>query len=333
MANTFGTLYKVSIFGESHGKGLGVVIDGCPAGLKISEKDFIKDIERRKPGLPGTTPRIEEDHPVILSGIYEGFSTGAPIAIVFENKNIKSSDYDKLKIIPRPGHSDFVALMKYGGFNDPRGGGHFSGRLTLGLIAAGVIAKKMIKPIKVNAFLTEAGGDVNIEKAVKKAIKEEDSIGGIIRCEAEGIPAGLGEPFFDSVESLISHAVFSVPAIKGIEFGSGFSSAAMKGSAHNDIIADKSGKTKTNFAGGINGGITNGNCVIFNVAVKPTSSIQKEQKTLNLKTGKADSLVVGGRHDVCIALRMPVIIESVTAMVLADLMMREQKIIRILKTR
>jgi len=328
--NTFGRLFKISIYGESHGKQVGVLIDGCPAGLPISEEDFSEDLLRRKSGAKGTTPRIEDDLPNIESGVFNGYTTGSPILISFKNKNTKSEDYKDLFNFPRPGHADFTAKMKFGGFNDFRGGGHFSGRLTLGLVAAGVIAKKLIHPININSKLIEAGGDTNVEQAIDKAIKNEDSIGGIVECVAENIWVGLGEPFFDSVESLLSHLVFSIPAIKGIEFGSGFKAAKMFGSEHNDQLIDSSGKTVTNFAGGINGGITNGNPLIFRVAVKPTSSISKSQKTVNLKTGRQEELKVQGRHDACIALRVPVVLEAVTSIVLADLMLLEQKVSRVI---
>ncbi len=324
--NSFGTIFKISIYGESHGNQVGVLIDGCPAGLAISEDDFSDDLLRRKSGAKGTTPRIEEDKPIIVSGVFNGYTTGAPILISFQNKNVKSEDYKDLFSFPRPGHADFTAKMKYGGFNDFRGGGHFSGRLTLGLVAAGVIAKKLINPVSVKAKLIEAGGEANVEKAIDNALKNEDSIGGIVECIAEDVSVGLGEPFFNSVESVLSHIVFSIPAIKGIEFGSGFSSAKMFGSEHNDQLIDASGKTITNFAGGINGGITNGNPLIFRVAVKPTSSISKAQQTVNLSTGQKEELKVTGRHDVCIALRIPVVLEAVTAIVIADLMMLEHKI-------
>ncbi len=324
--NSFGRIFKISIYGESHGNQVGVMIDGCPAGLAISEDDFTEDILRRKSGAKGTTPRIEDDKPILVSGVFNGFTTGAPILISFQNKNIKSDDYKDLFSFPRPGHADFTAKMKYGGFNDYRGGGHFSGRLTLGLVAAGVIAKKLIKPVSVNAKIVEAGGEPDVEKAIDNAIKNEDSIGGVVECKAENISVGLGEPFFDSVESLLSHIVFSIPAIKGIEFGSGFHATKMYGSEHNDQLIDVSGKTLTNFAGGINGGITNGNPLVFRVAVKPTSSISKAQQTINLNTGQKEELKIKGRHDVCIALRVPVIIEAVTAIVLADLMLLEQKL-------
>jgi len=328
--NSFGRIFKISIYGESHGNQVGVLIDGCPAGLQISEDDFNEDLLRRKSGAKGTTPRIEDDKPSIVSGVFNGYTTGAPLLIAFHNKNTKSEDYNNLYTFPRPGHADFTGKMKYGGFNDYRGGGHFSGRLTLGLVAAGVIAKKLIYPVSVQAKLVEAGGESDINKAIDKAIKNEDSIGGIIQCFAENVSIGLGEPFFDSFESLLSHAVFSIPAIKGIEFGSGFDSAKMFGSEHNDQLIDATGKTVTNFAGGLNGGISNGNPLNFKVAVKPTSSISKSQKTVNLNSGEQEELQVQGRHDVCIALRVPVVLESVTAIVLADLMMLEQKIPRVI---
>lgn len=327
--NNFGRLFRVSIYGESHGREVGILVDGCPAGVSLHETDFEKDLLRRKSGGKGTTPRLESDQPIIKTGVFNGKTTGAPILIAFENKNIKSKDYESLKDTPRPGHADFVAMKKFAGFNDYRGGGHFSGRLTLGLVAAGVVAKKIIRPVKVKAALIEAGGDTDIERAIDKAIEKNDSIGGIIECEVGDVPVGLGEPFFDPVESLISHMMFSIPAIKGIEFGAGFKAAKMTGSEHNDLIIDTDGKTGTNHAGGINGGITNGNPIIFRVVVKPTSSISLSQETMNMKTGHRTNLVIEGRHDVCIALRVPVVVECGTAVVLADLMLQEQKIPRV----
>ncbi len=324
--NSFGRLFRISIYGESHGKVVGVLIDGCPAGLSLDEADFEKDLLRRKSGAKGTTPRLESDRPYIKSGLFKGKTTGAPMLITFENTNVRSRDYDSLKDVPRPGHADFTAREKYGGFNDYRGGGFFSGRITLGLVAAGVVAKKIIEPVIVKAALIEVGGDTDIERAVDKAIETKDSIGGIIKCEADHIPSGLGEPFFDSVESVISHIIFSIPAIKGIEFGAGFGAARMRGSEHNDLIIDRGGRTGTNFAGGINGGITNGNPIIFRVVVKPTSSISLPQHTINLKTGKCTDLVIEGRHDICIALRVPVVVECATAIVLADLMLQGQRL-------
>ena len=328
--NSFGRIFRVSIYGESHGSGVGIVIDGCPAGLEILLKDFIEDFNRRRSGAKGTTPRKEADIPKIMSGVFNDHTTGAPINISFENTNVRSRDYTKLRETPRPGHADFVASKKYGGFEDYRGGGHFSGRLTLGLVAAGVIAKKLISPVKVKAELIEAGGMTDIDKAIDKAVEEKDSIGGIIECRVTNVPVGLGEPFFDSVEAVLSHIVFSIPAIKGIEFGSGFQAAKMKGSEHNDKLISVEGKTKTNNAGGINGGISNGNDIVFRVAVKPTSSTHQVQKTINIKTGEMIDLDIEGRHDTCIALRIPVVLEAATAIVLADLMLQQQLIPRIL---
>lgn len=317
--NTFGRVFRISIFGESHGKSVGVTIDGCPVGLPLQESDFTEDLLRRKSGAKGTTPRIEDDKPEIISGYFDGKTTGAPLTIVFKNKNIRSKDYSNLLTHPRPGHADFVAKHKYGGFADYTGGGHFSGRLTLGLVAAGVIAKKIINPVNVKAQLIEAGGKKDIKQAINEAMEQNDSIGGIIQCVATNLPIGWGEPFFDSTEAIISHLIFAVPATKGIEFGSGFAAAKMKGSEHNDRIKNKNGQTFTNNAAGINGGITNGNDIVFRVAIKPTSSIGKTQESFNFETNKIESLQIDGRHDTCIALRIPVIIEAVTAIALADL--------------
>ncbi len=317
--NSFGNHFRVSIFGESHGPVVGITIDGCPSGMQLSKEDFYPDIIRRQPGAPGTTPRIETDEPRIVSGWFNGFTTGAPLTILFDNQNTRSEDYEKLKKQPRPGHADWVAMQKHNGFNDPRGGGHFSGRLTLPLVAAGVIAKRMLTDITIKAELTEAGGSTDIQEAIRKAEADNDSIGGIVECRVAGLPPGLGEPFFDSVESLLAHAIFAIPAVKGIEFGSGFTAAHMRGSEHNDMIISREGTTKTNNAGGINGGLTNGNDLIFRIAVKPTSSISLPQMTMNFETGKVEELLITGRHDRCIALRVPVVVEAVTAIVLADL--------------
>ena len=325
--NTFGTIFRTTIFGESHGEYVGINIDGCPAGLPLTTADFVADIERRKPGAKGTTTRIETDIPKIISGVFNNKTTGAPITILFENTNTKSTDYEK-RDVPRPGHADFVALKKFGGFEDYRGGGHFSGRLTVCLVAAGVIAKKLLalKDIHINANLTAIGGEADLEKGLQKAIDAKDTIGGIVECIVKNIPIGLGSPFFDSVESLISHAVFAIPAVKGIEFGAGFAAAKMFGSEHNDALQNAAGATATNHAGGIVGGITNGNDIVFRIAVKPTSSTPKNQQTLNLSSGQVENFSVKGRHDLCIALRVPVVLEAVTAFVLADLLLQEQQI-------
>ncbi len=332
--NSFGRLFRMTIFGESHGVAVGLVIDGCPAGLSLTLGDFVTDIERRKGGIQkGTTPRQESDQPIFKSGIFNDITTGAPITILFENNDTRSGDYEKLRAIPRPGHADFVAHEKFGGFEDYRGGGHFSGRLTVALVAAGVIAKKLLKfmQTEIHAEIKEIAGMVDLEAGLQKAIDAKDSVGGIIECNVQNLPPSLGEPFFDSVESLISHAVFSIPAIRAIEFGTGFAAARMFGSQHNDAIADKTGKTVTNHAGGVVGGISNGNELFFRIAVKPTSSTPKEQETYNRETGTRELFSVKGRHDLCIALRVPVVLEAVTAMVLADLLLLEQRIPRILK--
>ena len=329
--NTFGRIFKVSIFGESHGKAVGVLVDGCPAGIELNEKDFSDDLKRRKGGGYGKTERIEEDRPIILSGVFNGRTTGAPITVIFENKNVRPADYEALKNLPRPGHADFVAFKKYGGFNDYRGGGHFSGRLTVGLVGAGVIAKKVTTPVRYRAEVMEVGGSSEMGKPIREAKQNGDSVGGIVECVIENVPAGLGEPFFDSVESLLSHIVFSIPGIKGIEFGAGFMAARMRGGEYNDEIINIAGRTATNNAGGINGGITNGNSVVFRVAVRPTASILKKQKTINLETGKEEEISVKGRHDVCIALRFPVILEAVSAIVFADLMLIEQRVARVFR--
>ncbi len=487
--NSFGRIFRVHIFGESHGESVGIVVDGCPAGLPLTVEDFLPDLERRKGGTQkGTTPRQEEDLPIFKSGIFNNRTTGAPITILFENKNIRSSDYEKQRDVPRPGHADFVADKKFGGFEDYRGSGHFSGRLTVALVAAGVIAKKLLLQtspqtplqrrgasgdfaipgyitntadqwkissefaknnrknateaedklwqevrnkkingykfrrqhpiagyipdfvclerrlvieidgdyhneeeqkkydtlrttllkeinyhlirftneqvlekmpwvleeirkfllsesnspsplerelegevgIKITSAILEIGGETDLDKGLQKAIDNKDSIGGIIECRASGLPVGLGEPFFDSAESLLSHIVFAIPAVRGIEFGTGFAAAKMFGSEHNDAIENMDGKTKTNHAGGVVGGLTNGNELVFRIAIKPTSSTPKEQTTLNWTTEKIETISVKGRHDLCIALRVPVILEAVTAIVLADLMMLEQHIKRIL---
>lgn len=325
--NSFGNNFKVSIFGESHGTGIGIVVDGVRAGISLCTEDLMADILRRKSGAKGTTPRVEADEPEFLSGVFEGHTTGSPIAIIFRNGNTRSSDYEALKAVPRPGHADYVAGVKWDGFNDPRGGGHFSGRITLPVVAAGVIAKKM-SGMDFSAELIEIGGETDKARwseLLDKTSKEGDSIGGIVECTVSGVPAGLGEPFFDSAEALLSHAMFSIPGVRGVEFGDGFAAARMKGSEHNDplVLEDGAVRTVKNGAGGINGGITNGAQIKFRVAFKPTASICREQKTLNVKTGEMVSLNVPGRHDVCFALRTPVIVEAMAAIVLADLAARK----------
>ncbi len=353
--NTFGRKFRVSIFGESHGPAIGTVIDGVRPGIPLTPEDFAADILRRKSGAKGTTPRIESDEPEILSGIYDGHTTGAPMTIIFHNHNTRSSDYKLFNHVPRPGHADYTASVKWLDFNDPRGGGHFSGRLTLPVVAAGVVAKKMTA-CKFSAQLIEVGGvrredalsgrqekalpDGGVEEkreltaseiwsdVLDAAMRDRDSVGGIVECRIENVPAGLGEPFFDSVESLISHAVFAIPGVRGIEFGDGFNAARMRGSEHNDPFDCVTGGNPTfhvnvrpskNGAGGVNGGITNGNPLVFRVAFKPTSSIGRPQRTFDFSKGELTTLEIPGRHDVCFALRTPVIVEAMSAIVLADL--------------
>lgn len=330
--NSFGRIFRVHIFGESHGASVGIVIDGCPAGLPITADDLLPDLERRKGGKQkGTTPRQEADYPFFKSGIFNDKATGAPITIFFENNNTRSGDYEKQRSFPRPGHADFVAHEKFGGYEDFRGGGHFSARLTTGLVAAGAIAKKMMPGVSIHAAVTEIGGEQDLELGLQKAIDAKDSVGGLVECRVTGLPIGLGEPFFDSVESQLAHIAFAIPAVKGIEFGAGFAAAKMFGSQHNDAIENIEGKTATNHAGGIVGGITNSNELVFRISIKPTASTPKQQHSLNWDTGQMEDFSVKGRHDLCVALRAPVILEAATAVALADLMLLEQNIPRIWK--
>lgn len=321
--NTFGTQFKVSIFGESHGPQIGVVIDGVPAGIAIAPADFSADILRRKSGAKGTTPRIEGDEPQIISGVFEGHTTGAPMTIVFNNSNTRSTDYSQFEATPRPGHADFVASVKWDGQNDPRGGGHFSGRLTLPVVAAGVVAKKIVPDLSFSSRICAIGGCTDASQwdgMLDQAIAEGDSLGAVVECTVDGLPIGLGEPFWDSVESVVSHAIFSIPGVRGIEFGDGFAAAAMKGSEHNDPFGPD-GPIK-NGSGGCNGGISNGAPLVFRVAFKPTSSISKTQQTWDFQNWEMGELAIKGRHDVCFALRTPVIVEAMAAIVLVDLFSR-----------
>lgn len=329
--NSFGRRFRVSVFGESHGPAIGVVIDGVPAGMRLSSEDFSADIDRRRSGARGTTPRKEEDIPEILSGIHDGHTTGAPMSIIFRNGNTRSSDYELFRAVPRPGHADHVADVRWHGYNDARGGGHFSGRLTLPVVAAGAVAKKLLSGcggISIRASLVEVGGiscrqedgtlPQEVADAIDDAIREGDSLGGIVECIVCGLPAGIGEPFWDSLESMISHAVFSIPGVRGVEFGDGFAAASMKGSEHNDPLGCD-GIPLKNGAGGINGGLSSGAPIVFRVAFKPTSSIRKTQLTADVKTGVMTGLSVPGRHDACFALRAPVVVEAMAAVVLADM--------------
>ena len=299
-----------------------MVLDGVPAGLELSEQDFEQDILRRKSGAKGTTPRIEDDMPQIVSGVFEGHTTGAPLTIVFKNKNTKSSDYELFAAMPRPGHADLTAALKWDDCQDPRGGGHFSGRLTLPVVAAGVVAKKVLEDATMLDDTPFSGVEAQIVEMgdMEEAMSEGDSVGALVECIVPDIDPGYGEPFWDSVESLIAHAIFAIPGVRGIEFGDGFDAAKMRGSEHNDPIGPD-GRPLKNGAGGVNGGITNGAPISFRVAFKPTSSIRKAQQTFNFATGEMDTLQVPGRHDVCFALRTPVVVEAMTAIVLSDLVL------------
>lgn len=331
LMNSIGNFFRVQIFGESHGPCVGVVIDGMPSGLPVSENHLLPDLERRKGGLQkGTTPRREDDYPVFKSGVFNGKTTGFPLMILFENKNINSEEYVKQRAIPRPGHADFVAHHKFGGYEDYRGSGHFSARLTTGIVAAGSLAKMLIPDVSISANLISIHGENDLDKGLAQAFEANDSVGGIIECRVNDLPIGLGEPYFNSMESMLSSVMFSIPAVRGIEFGTGFAAASMFGSEHNDAIESSDGKTTTNHCGGIVGGITNGNELVFRIAVKPASSTPKEQKSLNTDTGMMEEFSVKGRHDLCVALRAPVIVEAATAIVIADCMMYAQLIPRVI---
>ncbi|MBW2701287.1 MAG: chorismate synthase [Deltaproteobacteria bacterium] len=320
--NGFGRLFRLSLFGASHGPGVGVLVEGCPAGLDLSPEDFSADLQRRRPGAKGTTTRVETDEVQVLSGVHEGKTTGQALGLWVVNRQVDSEAYADIKDLPRPGHADFTAWAKYGAHRDHRGGGMFSGRMTVGLVLAGVIAKRLLPDVQMEARLLQVGGREDMQLAVEEAMAEADSVGGLIECRVKGLPLGLGEPFFDSVESLLAHMLFSIGGIRGVEFGSGFACASMRGSVCNDPILDIDGRTATNHAGGINGGITNGNDLFFRVAVKPTPSIPQAQQTINLSTGHPAEIKIKGRHDACFALRLPIVIEAACAIVLADLQNR-----------
>lgn len=324
--NQFGNSFRLSIWGESHGESVGITIDGVPPGIPLSEADLEADLTRRRAGAAGTTPRREKDLPHILSGLYEGCTTGAPLTILFANENTQSKDYSSFTHHFRPSHADRVARVKYHGFNDPRGGGHFSARLTVALVAAGAVAKKVLsEDIRFSTRLVSVGGEqdpARFEEVIRTAQTEGDSVGGVVECRIEGIQTGFGEPLFDSVESIASHLLFSIPAVKGVEFGDGFTVAARRGSQNNDPIIDAEGHTATNHAGGIDGGITNGNPIVVRVAFKPTPSIHREQQTFDTETGAIEPLQIPGRHDACIALRGAVVVEAMMAIALTELVLR-----------
>ncbi|MBI2868209.1 MAG: chorismate synthase [Chloroflexi bacterium] len=362
MGNSFGTIFRVTSFGESHGRCVGVVVDGCPAGLPLTEADVQKDVDRRRPGITGTTKRAEEDKVEILSGVFNGFTTGAPLAMLAWNKDMDSSAYEAMRSLPRPGHADYTAYVKYGGFNDYRGGGRFSGRITAGLVMAGAAARKLLglSGIEVLAHTVQIGtvqarqvpvNDIkkNIEsdplrcadpeasgrmmKLIEAVAREGDSIGGVIECLSLGVPAGLGEPVFDTLDGTLAKAMLAIPAVKGVEFGAGFAAAGRKGSENNDPFVIENGKilTATNNAGGILGGISSGMPLVFRAAVKPTASIAAAQDTVDLRTMQKAGTRVRGRHDSCIVPRAVPVVEAMTAATLCDFMMRARLIPGVLK--
>jgi chorismate synthase len=319
--NRFGRIFQIQIYGESHGKGIGVIIDGVPSGIHLDEQDFHTDMMRRKAGGIGSTSRIEKDNVKILSGVYNHYTSGAPINLFIKNDNQRSKDYDSFVDSPRPGHADFTASEKYNNFNDYRGGGQFSGRMTAALTAAGVVAKKILNDIHIEADVQSIAGYEDYEDAVAFAARTGNTLGGSIACNITNLEVGLGEPFFDSIESCISHLVFSVPGIKAIEFGKGFSAEYSTGKEFNDSYINEEGETITNNAGGINGGISNGNDINFKVIAKPPSSIAMEQYTYSYSAHDISNLEVKGRHDISFAIRLPVVIEACAAIALADLKM------------
>ena len=320
--NSFGSKFKISIWGASHTPEIGVRIEGVPQGIALSEADFEADLSRRRASAKGTTARHEADIPMLRTGINGGVTTDEPIEIVFKNGDTRSSDYSQFENHNRPSHVDFTARAKYGADVDLRGRGQFSGRMTVLLVAVGVIAKKIVENVEYKTEIVEIGGSRNrseFSDIIASAVAECDSVGGVVECSAKGVKVGLGDPFFDSAESIIAHLLFSVPAVKGVEFGSGFEGVRLRGSERNDRFVDDQGHTATNNEGGINGGITNGNDLVVRVAIKPTPSIAREQMTYNKALGEVAPLVIKGRHDACIVLRAAVVVESVVAIALAEL--------------
>jgi chorismate synthase len=350
MSSSFGTIVKVSVFGQSHSEAIGAVVDGLPSGEAIDMERVRAFMRRRAPGNAAhATKRREKDEPKVLSGLVDGKTCGAPLMALIENTDQRSGDYDALKNLPRPGHADFTARVKYGDSVDLRGGGHFSGRLTAPICFAGAVAKQILERhgVSVRARIYEIAGirdafdgdmaaveakefpvfddraGVMMREAIERARLDGDSVGGVVECVAEGLPAGLGEPMMDSVESTLARLMFSIPAVRGVEFGAGFAAARMRGSAHNDAFYVENGRivTKTNRHAGVLGGITTGMPVIFRVAFKPTSSIAKPQRSVNLTEMREETLTVGGRHDPCVVPRAVPVVEAMAALALIDLYM------------
>lgn len=325
MNNSFGQILRITIFGASHAESVGVILEGVPQGITLTPDIFTEDMERRRPQLTGETSRLEEDIPTIEGLDKEHRTTGESIKITIANNNRRSKDYSHLKRHPRPSHADLVQIRKYGENYDIAGGGIASGRMTAPLVAAGVVAKEILKQAYFATHIIAIGGCTDSNKfndIIANAARDGDSVGGIIECRVTGATPLLGEPFFDSAESVIAHLLFSIPGVKGVEFGDGFAGTAKLGSERNDIIVDASGTTLSNNEGGINGGITNGNDIVVRVAIKPTPSITKQQQSYNFEEGAITPLTIGGRHDACIARRAAVVVEAMVAIALADLSLR-----------
>jgi len=362
VANSIGKHFKITSFGESHGKCIGTVIDGCPAGLPLSQNDIQREVDKRKPGAIGTTKRVESDSVEILSGVFNNHTTGAPICLLLKNENIDSSVYKETVSQYRPGHADYTASIKYGGYNDYRGGGRFSGRITAGFVMAGAIAKKLLDKIGIQilAHTVEIGGieaepkclneiigsvnkndlkcaDLKVVQQMRSLINETkqngDSVGGIIEGMAINMPVGLGEPVFDTLEGDLAKALFAIPSVKGVEFGSGFKSARKTGSENNDLFIVKDNKliTESNNSGGILGGISNGMPLVLRVVIKPTASILKKQQTVDIREMKVVEMNITGRHDTCIVPRVVVVVEAMMAITLCDFSIRKGLLTRILE--
>ena len=353
MSSTYGENLKLTIFGQSHGAAIGMTLDGIPAGLAVDLEELQAFLNRRAPGQNDySTPRKEEDRPEFLSGVLNGFTCGAPIAAIIRNTNTRSGDYANLKDCPRPGHADYTAQIKYGGFQDPAGGGHFSGRLTAPLCVAGGLCKQWLETrgIRVGAHIAAIAGipdtpfdpmdpqldrvgtdfpvlDIDAGEQMRRAVAEarmaQDSVGGIVECAVTGLPAGLGEPMFGGVEGRIAQLVYGIPAVKGVEFGIGFQAANLRGSQNNDPYRMENGRviTATNHCGGILGGITNGMPLLFRAAIKPTPSISQAQQSVSLSRGENQDLIVKGRHDPCIVPRAVPVVEAAAAIAVFDLLL------------
>lgn len=363
MTASLGQIFRVSLFGESHGRCISTLIDGCPAGLAVSPEDIQREVDKRKPRPASfATPRAEADRVEIFSGIFEGHTTGAPVCLLVWNRDVDSSKYEEIRYTPRPGHADFTSFVKYGGFSDFRGGGRFSGRITAGFVMAGAIARKLLALLGIEILAhtvaignikagtvspdqirENAGEDLlrcadttaskRMLRLIEQTKEEGDSIGGIIEGLALGVPAGLGEPVFDTLEGNMAKALFAIPAVKGVEFGSGFSTAELKGSVSNDafIVANNRILIETNNAGGVLGGVSNGMPIVVRVAIKPTPSITRPQKTVNVRTMEETNIEVRGRHDACIVPRAVIVVESMMAITLCDFARRSQLLPDVIK--